>query len=185
MHRPIALTVRTAVLFIALASAGPSRAAKVDLVGVTVVLSGTHKMILRDDDRRLTCPAQEIVGEVTFAADRQWTGVIDDHVVGGIYKQKDPKGRKIVFKLDQASLDELNQAIDNFTSACILSIPDGRPVRIKDLSLKGKINKRRDTLRIKGVVQFRSREVGVWWDMRGDSSDTYKLRLKGPFAPAP
>lgn len=184
MHRQAIRALRPAIVLVALAFAGPAHAAKVDLVGMTVMSLGTHKMVFRDGDRRLTCPAQEIVGEVTFVTRKRWSGVIDDHGVGGVYKRKNPKGRTIVFKLDQASLDELNQGIDNFTSACILSIPDGRPVRIKDVSLKGMINKGGDKLRVKGAVEFKSKESGIWWDMKGDSSDTYILKLKGPLLPS-
>jgi hypothetical protein len=177
----------TGLLGLALLLASPAAAGKVDLEGASAALAGTHKMVLLEDggDIRLNCPKDEIEGTISFGANRQWSALIDGEPLAGIVKQKNSGGRTLVFKPDDDTLDVINQAIDDRVSACILSIPDGKPVKFKKLRLKGKINKRRDTLKLKWTIEFRSREVGLLWNMRGDYKDTYTLKMKGPLFLAP
>jgi len=170
---------------IGLVLAGPALGAKVDLVGASANLTGWHKMVFKDADTQLTCPKDEITGGIAFAMAQLWSGMFETRMFDGTYKQKDAGGRTVVLKLSPAALNELNQSIDDFVSSCIWSIPDGLPVKFKSVKFKGKINKARDKLTIKGVVEFRSKEVGIWWDMRGDSSDVYTLKLKGPLTLVP
>jgi len=181
-----------AVCLSALFLAATARAAKVDLAGASVDLGGNYKLQLEDGGSRLECGPTSSSLSVVFQAAGQWVGMFDGNPISGTWKQKGKGKRTVKIGLDEYSKSVvLNQAIDDAVSSCILSIPDGKPVKIVDLNIKGRINKKGTKLAVKVAVEFRSKEDGLFWDMRGDSSDVFSLKVKGqlivppPVAEAP
>ncbi|MGH0034100.1 MAG: hypothetical protein ACQGVK_03645 [Myxococcota bacterium] len=158
--------------------AGATRAAKVDLAGVSVDATGSWKMKFKDGSSTQKCgPTARAVG-MQFFENGSWTGYVGADFVGGTWKQKGKKDRTLKVELDGPSQSVLNQEIDDGVSSCILSIPDGKPVKIKALKIQGSIDKSGTKLKVKLQVEFRSKEDGFLWDMRGDSKDTFTLKAK-------
>jgi hypothetical protein len=162
---------------------GTAIAAKINLTGYLTEMSGTRKMVFKDGNRTSTCPKAPITMAMAFGAEKLWVGELDGDPIGGRWKQRGKGNREVKIVLNPPSLDVLNQYIDNEVSGCILSIPDGQWLKFKEVSFKGKVNKRRDQLLVKAAVRFRSREVGIFWDMKGDRKDVFTMRVKGDLIP--
>jgi hypothetical protein len=169
-HHVVVLGFALAIL------AGPAWAARVDLSGLAVEATGNWKMKFKDDGSVHKCgPTARGLG-MQFNADGTWTGYVGSEFVSGTWKQKGKGDRNVKIKTGGASESVLNQEIDDGVSACILSIPDGLPVDIRKVKLKGVIDKAGKKLKVKLRVEFRSQENGLFWDMRGDEKDTFTLK---------
>jgi hypothetical protein len=178
-HSLIAIGLSSLVL------GGAAHAARVDLSGYSTTMTGKWKLSLEDGGARLGCDSVPTAMSAMFLANGTWVGTFGANGISGTWKQKGKGDRTVKIGLDEGTKLVLNQAIDDGVSSCILSIPDGLPVRFKKVAVKGKINKKGTKLVVKMTVEFRSRENGLFWDMRGDSRDVFKLKVKGGLTPPP
>ena len=121
---------------------GPATAGKIDLLGYMSQLNGTRKMVFKDADATSTCPKNPISMSMSFMTEKGFIGDYDGNAISGKWMQKGKGDRDVKIKFDGDSLDMFNQWIDNRVSVCILSIPDGKPLKFKKVSFKGKINKK-------------------------------------------
>ncbi|MGH0035305.1 MAG: hypothetical protein ACQGVK_09785 [Myxococcota bacterium] len=161
-------------IFVGIVSlAAPAAAQDVDLSDATAdEVKGEIKVNVKDAVR---CLNERLDLDFTFADDGRSFVVVDQRgdSYSGTYRQKDPDGRKLVFKLDDASQQDLADEWSRNIAVCTGVCEDGK-ARLKSMELTGKVTKSLEKLKIDWAFRGRNRACDQKYD------GTFRWTGKGP-----
>ncbi len=163
-------------MMVGMAVAAPeARAQNVKLKGASAFTSGTIKAKAKG----LGVCEDGVDLDVSFHDTKKkflFLGGEEEKYKGG-YKQSGPDRRKVKFNFTGGSKDKIKKEIKQFIKLC--AGVDDLDIDIKSWKWTGKVNKRRDMLKIKGEVKVRGEADGDSGEAKWTFKTSGPLKLAG------